>query len=183
MKAPINLPDVFANRHKKYHFRFDDNEEYKAWLKYYFIQHQILLPIDPDRCNYKQEAEMGDASFIYLVGMFYARGFRCEENYRRAMRWWKLAGEKGNKSSQYLLGSTYYFGHVVHKNYKKAACWLEKAALQDDDWAQVLLGDCYYLGRGVAKNYETAAYWYEKAAKLGNVDAQNMLGYLKQMNF
>ena len=107
--------------------------------------------------------------------MFYARGFRCDENYRRAMRWWKLAGER-DKRSQYLLGSTYYFGHVVHKNYKKATYWLEKAALQDDDWAQVLLGDCYYLGRGVAKNYETAAYWYEKAANLGNIDAQYMLG-------
>lgn len=144
MKATINPKDEFANRHKKNHIRFDDNEKYKAWLNDYIIQNQFRIPIVPDRCNYKQEAESGDASYIYMIGMFYARGFRCDENYRRAMRWWKLAGEKGDKNSQYLLGSTYYFGHVIHKNYKKATYWLEKAALQDDDWAQVLLGDCYY---------------------------------------
>lgn len=124
MKTAINPKDEFAKRHKKYHIRFDDNERYKAWLNDYIIQNEFRIPIVPDRCKYKQEAEFGDASHIYIIGMFYARGFRCDENYRRAMRWWKLAGEKGNKRSQYLLGSTYYFGHVVHKNYKKKAAYL-----------------------------------------------------------
>lgn len=69
MKATINPKDEFAKRHKKYHIRFDDNEKYKAWLNDYIIQNQFRIPIVPDRCNYKQEAESGDASYIYMIGL------------------------------------------------------------------------------------------------------------------
>jgi hypothetical protein len=83
MKATINPKDEFSNRHKKYNIRFDDNEKYRAWLNDYIVQNQFRIPIVPDCCNYKQEAENGDASYIYIIGMFYARGFWCDENYQQ----------------------------------------------------------------------------------------------------
>ncbi|MBQ0113780.1 MAG: sel1 repeat family protein [Bacteroidales bacterium] len=56
--------------------------------------------------------------------------FYQEENYTKAVSWFKKAAEQGHADAQYNLAFCYANGNGVSQDYKQAASWYEKAAEQ-----------------------------------------------------
>ena len=91
-----------------------------------------------------------------------------KEDYKEALKWYRMAAEKGDLSSQELLSTLLENGDEefgVEKNEGEALMWLTKAAEAGSASAQMTLARKYKEGKMVAQSYEEAIRWYEKAAK------------------
>ena len=62
-----------------------------------------------------------------------------EQDYEKAMEWFRRAAEQGNAAAHYNLACCYYNGQGVQKDHGKAVEWLQKAARQGDKDAQEAL--------------------------------------------
>jgi hypothetical protein len=62
----------------------------------------------------------------------YERGQGVNQDYAKAVKWYRKAAEQGSASSQSNLGSMYFNGQGVTQNYVKAVKWWRKAAEQGD---------------------------------------------------
>jgi uncharacterized protein len=93
-------------------------------------------------------AERGDASAQCNIGVMYEQGRGVAQNYREAMRWFRLAAVQGNASAQSNLGVMYYKGQGIAQDYGEALKWYRLAAEQRNPEAQFNLGVMYDEGRG-----------------------------------
>jgi hypothetical protein len=151
-------------------------------------------------------AEQGNAKSQLYMGIMYERGEGIPQDYKEAVKWFRLSAEQGNALGRHLLGKTYQKlgmayrkGEGVLQSHKEAFKWLLKSAelknvkaqrsiranyhqrhkqvaKQGDSYAQRFLGASYYLGLGVTRDYAEAAKWYKKAAEQEDRVAQNILG-------
>jgi len=80
--------------------------------------------------EWKPLAEHGDASAQYTLGLMYARGDGVPQDYKTAVKWFRLAAEQGNALAQYNLGGMYARGDGVPRDYKTAVKWWRLAAKQ-----------------------------------------------------
>jgi len=99
-----------------------------------------------------------------------------QQDYEKAVLFFRVAAERGQKEAQRMLGDCYYQGKGVEQDYKVAVNWYFQAAKQGDAEAQKMIGDCYSYARGVPKNREIALDWYSKAANQNNADAKYKIG-------
>ena len=102
--------------------------------------------------------------------------FYHDEDYAKAVKWYRKAAELGYDKAQYSLGYCYYSGKGVAHDYVEAMKWYRKAARQGHVNAQYMLGVCYYNGQGVTQDYDEAVKWWRKAAEQRHDMAQNNLG-------
>ncbi|MBP5682217.1 MAG: toll/interleukin-1 receptor domain-containing protein, partial [Bacteroidales bacterium] len=121
-------------------------------------------------------AKNGNAAAQVALGNCYYNGDRIDEDYEKAVKWYKKAANQGNFQAQNNLGECYRDGEGVEEDIDEAIKWFTLAAEQGDADAQNNLGDCYYNGTGVPEDTNKAFDWYIKAAGGGNTDAQNSLG-------
>jgi TPR repeat protein len=124
----------------------------------------------------RQKAEQGDADAQYNLGCCYAKGEGVPQNYKEAVKWYRLAAEQGYAYAQALLGACYDEGHGVLQDYKEAVKWYRLAAEQGNAVAQYNLGVRYDEGYGVQQDYKEAVKWYRLAAEQGVASAQFNLG-------
>ncbi|MBQ9715853.1 MAG: SEL1-like repeat protein [Clostridia bacterium] len=117
------------------------------------------------------KAQQGDAQAQFELARCYYNGDKIEQDYQKALDWFKKSAEQGHAEAQFEFGLCYYDGCLVKQDAKKAVEWLEKSAEQGFAKAQSLLGICFEDGTGVAEDAEKALYWYTKAADQGDVDA------------
>ena len=101
-----------------------------------------------------------------------------EQDYTKAVSYFRIAATQGHSSAQNYLGLCYDDGLGVNEDDVEAVKWFRKAAEQGEVTAQYNLGLCYCFGEGVDKNYVEAVKWYRKAAEQGQSSAQNNLGKL-----
>lgn len=116
-------------------------------------------------------AEQGNAWAQYSLGVMYFEGKVVTQDYREAVRWYRLAAEQGNADAQYNLGWMYYKGQGVTQDYREAVRWYRLAAEQGDAGAQYNLGVQYNNGQGVTQDYVYAHMWLNIAASNGNASA------------
>ena len=88
------------------------------------------------------------------LGVHNNYGFGIPINYKKAVRWYKLAAEEGYLHAISNLGSMYLKGKGVPRDYKEALRLFRLAAEKEDVQALNLLGLMYYEGHGVIKNYK-----------------------------
>ena len=98
------------------------------------------------------------------------------QDYKEAVKWYRLAADQGDASAQFNLGVMYDNGQGVAQDYKEAVKWYRLAADQGFASAQFNLGVRYANGQGVAQDYKEAVKWYRLAADQGDAAAQNNLG-------
>ena len=98
----------------------------------------------------------------------YEQGRGVAQNYREAMRWFRLAAVQGNPSAQSNLGVMYYKGQGIAQDYAEAMKWYRLAAEQRNPEAQFNLGVMYEEGRGVAQDRVRAHMWYNLAAAVAS---------------
>jgi len=103
--------------------------------------------------------------------LMYGNGQGVPQDYKEAVKWWKLAAEQGDTQAQYNLGQMYYKGQGVPQDYKEAVKWYRLAADQGDAFAQSNLGVMYALGKGVPQDYVSAHMWLNLSDSNGNKGA------------
>ena len=116
-------------------------------------------------------AEAGDAQAQFNLSVMYNKGQGVLQDYKEAVKWYRLAAEQGFAAAQYNLGQMYKRGHGVPQNYKEAVKWYRLAAEQGDAMAQNNLGVMYEYGNGVLQDNVMAHMWYNIASANGNSKA------------
>ena len=145
---------------------------------------------DLRRISALEEAALaGDADKqCELAERYYGRGMEREhidENVRRCIYWYTVAGEGGNLRARIDLGRLFY----SRGDLSQAEYWYGKAAAQGSAIGEYLLGNLllsseYFTGEESAsgRNYERAMELLHNAAQKGNPAAQCDLGahYLEE---
>ena len=116
-------------------------------------------------------AEDGDYGAQYNLGLMYDNGQGVPQDYKEAMKWYRLAADQGYANAQFNLGVMYYIGQGVLQDYKEAVKWKQLAAEQGYAYAQGSLGFMYEYGEGVLQDNVMAHMWYNIASANGNSKA------------
>lgn len=109
------------------------------------------------------------------LGRLYLRGEGVEQDYARALRWFKLGLTTGEAFCQYEIGLMYLLGLGVRKDPVVAADYLKQAAMQDWPAAQSRLGRLF-LDQG---DLQTAYAYFDSAARRGHIEG---MYYLAEIN-
>lgn len=101
------------------------------------------------------------------LGRMYLRGEGVEQNFIKALRWFKLGVSNGEAFCQYEMGLMYLSGYGLSKDAVTAADYFKAAAKQDWPAAQVQLGKLF-LDQG---DLSTAQSYFEFGARHGHIEA------------
>ena len=162
--------------------RMTNRNTRRGKLAFLLIALVVLAGFQPGPANtqdieqLRKDAEQGDATAQYNLGVMYAEGQGVPQDYQQAVNWFRKAAEQGYASAQYNLGFSYATGEGVPQDYQEAVNWWRKAAEQGYTSAQFNLAVMYAEGRGVPQDYQEAVGWYRKAAEQGHDSAQYNLG-------
>ena len=116
-------------------------------------------------------AEQGDASAQSNLGVMYEKGQGVVQNYKIALKWYRLSAEQGNAFAQFNLGLKDEKGQGVSQDYKTAIKWYRLSAEQGHAGAQYNLGGLYGRGMGVIQDNIYAHMWFNISASNGDKDA------------
>jgi uncharacterized protein len=105
----------------------------------------------------------------------YEKGHGVAQDYKAAVRWFRLAGEQGLTEAQAKLGVMYDQGRGVAQDYKEAVRWCRAAAEQGNAPAQYNLGFMYDQGHGVAQDHKEAVKWDRLAAEQGVLHGRSIV--------
>ena len=93
------------------------------------------------RSDLARNAENGDATAQYKLGVFYRTGDNVPQNYKTALKWLRLSAEQGNVAAQFSLGNMYETGQGVPEDHNTALKWYTLAADQGDKFAKMILAN------------------------------------------
>jgi uncharacterized protein len=124
----------------------------------------------------RAKAEQDNSQAQYILGIIYFDGKGVNQDYTKALEWYKRAADQGYAKAQHRLGFLYSTGQGVSQDYPEAVKWYRKAADQGYARSQNSLGSMYNQGWGVPQDYAKALEWYLKAANQGYVHVQFDLG-------
>lgn len=77
-------------------------------------------------------AEQGNGKAQHILGAIYYAGKEVKKDYKKAVKWTRLAAEQGDSKGQYNLGTLYLNGRGVRKDYIKAYMWFSLSGAQGD---------------------------------------------------
>ena len=86
-------------------------------------------------------ANKGNAEAQNKLGRMYARGEGVPQDYKEAVKWYRLSAEQGLASAQIQLGEMYTNGQGVPQGDKEAVKWTRLAAEQGNAQAQLNLDE------------------------------------------
>lgn len=102
--------------------------------------------------------------------------YHQDENYKEALKYFRIAADAGSASAQVYLGAYYNQGYGVTVNQAESFKWYQKAAKQGASAALYTLGSFYQTGTGVKHNDALSFKYYSLAAEAGDEDAMYNLG-------
>jgi len=123
-----------------------------------------------------QKAEKGDVYAQSQLGRMYEYGRNVPKDYKKAIKWYRLAAKQGNADAQDGLGHMYWKGTGIQKDYQKALKWFRLSAEQGLSRGQKNFGWMYSRGDGVPQDYKEALKWFRLAARQKNSNAQSLMG-------
>jgi uncharacterized protein len=115
-----------------------------------------------------RSAEEGKPNAQFLLGGYYDDGNVIPQDYKKALKWYRLSAEQGDKAAQFSLGVMHERGKGVLQDHKKALKWYRLSAEQENEVAQFNLGVMYYHGRGVPQNYMLSHMWWNLSGSNGD---------------
>jgi tetratricopeptide (TPR) repeat protein len=115
-----------------------------------------------------KQAENGDAKAAIKLGHLYRNGDEIEQDYAKALRWYRLAADQGDAEGLDNVGYMHLRGWGTEKNEVISAAFFKASG--DKGHAQGLfnLGNAYFSGQGVTQNYDEAVAAWQKASDLGH---------------
>ncbi len=97
----------------------------------------------------------------------YDKGRGVPQDYKQAVKWYRLSAEQGNADAQFNLGQMYRRAEGVSQDYKEAIKLYRLSAEQGNADAQYNMGVAYGNGEGVLRDYVRAHMWVNLAASNG----------------
>ena len=150
-----------------------DPAEALKWSRKYWDQRRLAMSQSaPDFTMTKSQAEAGDASAQFDLGLIYYEGLNVPKDTGEAIKWYRKAADQGIVGALFNLGEIYRHGNGVPKDRAEALKWYRKAADQGNMYAQNVMGSSYRHGEGVPKDSAEAFKWYHKSANQGGLFAQ-----------
>lgn len=117
------------------------------------------------------------------LATLYASGRLVQQNYKRAVYWFKQASGGDIANADYNLGVMYQQGLGVQKDLTQALDWYAKAADLGHPEAMYNLGIAYIQGIGTQQSIEKGVAFFKDAANAGVSQAAFNLGVLYESNF
>jgi len=115
---------------------------------------------------------------VNYLGSMYETGKGVEQNYEKAIKYYKMAIEGCNGSAMYNLGNMYYNGKGLEQNYEESIKYYKMATEKGEEHAMYNLGYMYEFGKGVEQNDGEAIKYYKMAIEEGHSSAMCSLGYM-----
>jgi TPR repeat protein len=88
----------------------------------------------------KSLAKQGDANAQYILGLMYDNGKGVPQDYKEAVKWYRISAEQGEAMAQSILAVMYMNGKGVPQDYKKAYAWTSVGKAFDEELAEEHLG-------------------------------------------
>ena len=126
---------------------FHDQLEYSKEL-------QIIRPLAANGVAWAQ----GSLGYLHHISL------GVKQDYKEALKWYKLSAMQGDAVGQRGLGALYQHGDAVVQDYVESLKWYKLAAAQGNVDAQTSLGDMYLSGMGEAQDFVRAHMWFNIAA-------------------
>lgn len=123
-------------------------------------------------------AEKGKADAQKELGSLYLAGKGVQQNYSKALHWFKQSAAQGHAIATYNIGVLHDKGLGLKKDYKEATKWYRKSADMGYSSAQYNLGIMYEYGQTVEEDHVRAMELYQKAAEQGEAAAQFAIGLM-----
>ena len=98
-------------------------------------------------------------------------GKGVEQDFEKAVKWYRRAAEFGDVNAQDNLGWCYEKGVGVEQDWEEAIVWYRKAAEQGLAHAQCNLGWCYEYSKGEGRDWKTVRL-FRNAVKQGDTAVQ-----------
>jgi len=130
-----------------------------------------------------QAAQLGNVEAQWELGTRYHTGDGVNQNYDKALFWYKKAAEQGNILAANNLGSLYMYGQGVPRDGKEAMKWFRIGEKQNEKTATNNVGVIYLEGNGFPKDYAKAVGYFKRSAEQGFPEAQNNLGVCYQHGY
>lgn len=147
----------------------------EEWKKIVLCVFSLLDPKNQSINNSKKFMKPTDNWEQYRLGFNFEFGLECDQDYKKAIYWYRKSSEQNNSWAQNRLGDLYSNGNGVNQDYKEAVKWYNLACANGDDTAQYNLGICYFKGLGVEQNYNIAFQHFMKSYEIGNSEAAKKL--------
>lgn len=158
--------------------------EYNAYPKWFIgdLEEELsrnmsdmgIINYEVDKCRKAIPLAKQGIDFAQLIlGYGYQHGVCVDQDYERALFWYRKAANQGNDRAQSRLGDMYSEGLGVKQDYKEAAKWYGRSADQNYGGAQYALGAMYSEGLGVEQDYEKAIELLSKAYEVDYSTAQS----------
>ena len=118
------------------------------------------------------------ADTMYDLAEMYYYGSGAEQDYGKALEWYRKAADGGKVAAMNDIGFMYQMGYGVEQSYSLALEWYLKAAELGSALAMCNIGFLYDIGCGVPQSYSMALEWYLKAVEGGESQAMCNIGVL-----
>ena len=97
----------------------------------------IALPSLADELDdLRKDAVQGNASAQFRVGFMYYYGEGVPQDYKEAIKWYRLAADQGDADAQFWVGVMYYKGEGVPQDFVQAHMWHNLAAAKGNEDAR-----------------------------------------------
>jgi localization factor PodJL len=136
------------------------------------------LPAGIGTESLRQAALDGDANAAFIVATRFADGRTVPQDYKAALRWYRIAAAKGLAPAQFRLGVILERGTGVTVGLDDARLWYERAAEAGNVRAMHNAAVLFASSERNKANYEKAAHWFGEAAAHDVKDSQFNLAVL-----
>lgn len=116
--------------------------------------------------------EKGNLEACRNLGHKYAEGDSVEQDYVKAMKYYKMGADKGDAHAIYSLAYCYLFGLEGDANHKKGIELMKLAAEKNIATANEHMGWIYFRNQFASVDYKKSFAYMKKAADLGDDIAQ-----------
>ncbi len=158
----------------------EPHSQLKLALMYFADKLPPGVAVDPKKASewIQSSADKGVVEAQYLLAKSYEDGLGVKQNFKEAMRLYKLAADAGFTKANDKLARLYvYFGDASQK--KEGLAILEKlVAEQNSNYARLILADIYLNGIAVNTDYQKGIDYYKQAAESNDSIAQYELGVI-----
>ena len=124
---------------------------------------------------YLDLATKGSVEAEYNLGVCFEHGDGVEQDYERAVYWYKRAADRGYDKAQFNLGVCYTNGYGVDKDEEEAVRLYALAAEQGNMYAAFNAAVCYLQGIGVDCDFMKGLSYMRQAAEKGHAKAREFL--------
>jgi|SRR5574344_207306 uncharacterized protein len=156
--SPLDCPKIQELLDKA--VKANETQAYAEYAKMYNKGICVSRNDETSQTYLEKAANTGDYSSMYNLGLSYDKN----QEYQKAIKWYKKAAINGHAKAQLNLGNLYAQGDGINKNLDTALYWFLEAAKLGLAKAQYNASVIYYTGNGVGlKDFEQSYIWAKVA--------------------